>query len=164
MVPTLLRASRDFARAATSPPGGGCPVFRIGQPPPCDVGAPRSPVSNPASDRSTIAQLRQDLGSARAELAIALHALETSSERWLAVARQTLAARSMTAANDLAGLTPRQRQIMELVLDGQPSKNIAADLGVSQRTIENHRASIMRKMHSKSLPALTRCAIAATAR
>jgi two-component system CheB/CheR fusion protein len=108
--------------------------------------------------------LRHDLGSARAELAIALRALEFSSERWLAVARQTLAARSETAANDLAGLTPRQRQIMELVLDGQPSKNIAADLGVSRRTIENHRASIMRKMHSKSLPALTRCAIAATGR
>jgi two-component system CheB/CheR fusion protein len=66
-----------------------------------------------------------------------------------------------TAANHLADLTPRQRQIMELVLAGHPSKNIAADLGISQRTVENHRASIMKKTGSKSLPALARLALAA---
>jgi two-component system CheB/CheR fusion protein len=66
-----------------------------------------------------------------------------------------------SAANHLAGLTPRQRQIMDLVLAGQSSKNIAADLGISQRTVENHRASIMKKTGSKSLPALARLALAA---
>ncbi len=66
------------------------------------------------------------------------------------------------AASHLAGLTTRQRQIMEMVLAGHPSKNIAADLGISQRTVENHRASIMKKSGSKSLPALARLAIAAT--
>jgi DNA-binding CsgD family transcriptional regulator len=65
------------------------------------------------------------------------------------------------AVNHLAGLTRRQRQIMELVLAGQPSKNIAADLGISQRTVENHRASIMKKTGSKCLPALARMALAA---
>ena len=65
------------------------------------------------------------------------------------------------AANHVAGLTPRQRQIMALVLAGHPSKNIAADLGISQRTVENHRASIMKKTGSKSLPALARLALAA---
>jgi two-component system CheB/CheR fusion protein len=65
------------------------------------------------------------------------------------------------AAQRLAGLTPRQRQIMEMVLAGHPSKNIAADLGISQRTVENHRASIMKKTGSKSLPALARTALAA---
>ena len=65
------------------------------------------------------------------------------------------------AANHLAGLTPRQRQIMEMVLAGHPSKNIAADLGISQRTVENHRASIMKRTGSKSLPALARLALAA---
>ena len=61
----------------------------------------------------------------------------------------------------LAGLTARQRQIMELVLAGHPSKNIAADLGISQRTVENHRAAVMKKTGSQSLPALIRLALAA---
>jgi two-component system, chemotaxis family, CheB/CheR fusion protein len=65
------------------------------------------------------------------------------------------------AAARLAGLTARQRQIMDMVLAGHPSKNIAADLGISQRTIENHRAAIMKKTGSKSLPALIRLAVAA---
>ena len=65
------------------------------------------------------------------------------------------------AANRIANLSARQRQIMELVLAGHPSKNIAADLGISQRTVENHRASIMKKTGSRSLPALARLALAA---
>jgi two-component system CheB/CheR fusion protein len=72
-----------------------------------------------------------------------------------------LLASQETAAGAIAGLTPRQRQIMELVLAGHPSKNISADLGISQRTVENHRASIMEKTGSKSLPALARLAFAA---
>ncbi len=66
------------------------------------------------------------------------------------------------ATKHVSSLTPRQRQIMELVLAGHPSKNIAADLGVSQRTVENHRASIMKKTGAKSLPALARLALAAS--
>ncbi|WP_144021221.1 response regulator transcription factor, partial [Caballeronia sordidicola] len=65
------------------------------------------------------------------------------------------------AANQILELTPRQHQVMDLVLAGRPSKVIAADLGISQRTVENHRALIMKKTGSKSLPALTRLALAA---
>jgi two-component system CheB/CheR fusion protein len=65
------------------------------------------------------------------------------------------------AAALLATLTPRQRQVMTMVLDGHPSKNIAADLGISQRTVENHRAAIMHKTASTSLPALARLVVAA---
>jgi two-component system CheB/CheR fusion protein len=65
------------------------------------------------------------------------------------------------ATRHMSKLTPRERQIMELVLAGQSSKNIAADLGVSQRTVENHRAAVMRKTGSTSLPALARLALAA---
>jgi FixJ family two-component response regulator len=67
-----------------------------------------------------------------------------------------------TAVSRVASLTIRQRQIMDLVLAGHPSKNIAADLKISQRTVDNHRAAIMKKTGSKSLAALIRMAIAAT--
>ena len=67
--------------------------------------------------------------------------------------------RHETAAGSLDGLTTRQRQVMDLVLAGHPNKNIAADLAISQRTVENHRAAIMRKVGVKSLPELTRLAM-----
>lgn len=66
------------------------------------------------------------------------------------------------ASDQIADLTPRQRQIMDMVLAGHPSKNIASDLGISQRTVENHRAEIMKRTESKSIPALARLALAAT--
>lgn len=65
------------------------------------------------------------------------------------------------AATHLDGLTKRQLEVMDMVLAGHPSKNIAADLHISQRTVENHRASIMKKTGAKSLPALARLALAA---
>ena len=62
-------------------------------------------------------------------------------------------------ADLLEVLTPRQHQIMDIVLAGKPSKNIAIDLGISRRTVENHRAAIMLKTGSKSIPALARLAL-----
>jgi two-component system CheB/CheR fusion protein len=66
------------------------------------------------------------------------------------------------ASDQIADLTPRQHQIMDMVLAGHPSKNIASDLGISQRTVENHRAEIMKRTESKSIPALARLALAAS--
>ncbi len=66
------------------------------------------------------------------------------------------------AAKHVATLTDRQREVMEMVLAGHPSKNIAADLNISQRTVENHRAAIMKRTGARSLPALARLALAAT--
>jgi len=71
------------------------------------------------------------------------------------------AVRQAAAATRFAALTGRQREIMELVLAGHPSKNIAADLGISQRTVENHRAAVMKKTGSHTLSALIRLALAA---
>ena len=90
--------------------------------------------------------------------------LHAAIERALASARDSsqLTAWHDAAAAHVAKLTPRQREIMERVLAGHPSKNIAADLGISQRTVENHRAAIMKKTSTKSLPALARLALAAT--
>jgi len=72
-----------------------------------------------------------------------------------------LAAWTEGAAQRLADLTPRQRQIMNMVLGGCSSKIIASDLHISQRTVENHRAAIMRKTGASSLPELARLALAA---
>ncbi len=69
--------------------------------------------------------------------------------------------RRRAAVEQLSSLTARQGEVMKLVLAGQPSKNIAADLGISQRTVENHRAAIMKKTQATSLPALARLAMAA---
>ena len=57
-------------------------------------------------------------------------------------------------------LTPREREVLELVTSGKPNKVMAADLGVSQRTIEIHRARVMEKMHANSLAQLVRMAMA----
>lgn len=56
----------------------------------------------------------------------------------------------------LKNLTYRERQILEFILNGHPNKNIAVDLGISQRTVENHRANIMHKTGSKTLSDLFR--------
>jgi DNA-binding CsgD family transcriptional regulator/PAS domain-containing protein len=68
------------------------------------------------------------------------------------------------SARRLDGLSKRQREILDLVLAGHPSKNIAADLGISRRTVEGHRAAIMKKLGVKCLPALARMAVAAAMR
>ena len=65
------------------------------------------------------------------------------------------------AAAKIASLTARQREILDMVLAGSPSKNIAHDLQISQRTVDNHRAAIMHKVGAKSLSALIRIALAA---
>lgn len=53
-----------------------------------------------------------------------------------------------------AMLTPRERQVAELVCDGLPNKVIAARLGISQKTVEVHRAHVMAKMGATSLGGL----------
>ena len=72
-----------------------------------------------------------------------------------------LSAWDKAAAGRIAGLTARQREVMEMVLAGLPSKNVAAALGISRRTVENHRAAIMRATGTTCLAALARLAYAA---
>ena len=66
------------------------------------------------------------------------------------------------AVDRIARLTDRQREVMGRVLAGEASKNIAADLGISQRTVETHRAAVMRRTGTQSLPGLARLALAAS--
>ena len=117
---------------------------------------PRVAFASPA--RHTVARCDDELAENRLREALARE--EALLREKDAVVSMLLGWRDF-AAKHVARLTPRQRQIMELVLAGYHSKNIAADLGISQRTVENHRAAIMKKTGSKSLPALTRLALAA---
>ncbi len=61
----------------------------------------------------------------------------------------------------LATLTPRETEVMECVVQGQANKVIAMDLGVSQRTVEIHRARVMEKMAVRSVAKLVRAVEAA---
>jgi two-component system, LuxR family, response regulator FixJ len=58
-------------------------------------------------------------------------------------------------------LTPREREVLELVTKGKANKVIAGDLNVSQRTVEIHRARVMEKMGASSLAHLVRMVIEA---
>ena len=58
----------------------------------------------------------------------------------------------------ISSLTPREREVMQRVIAGMLNKQIAAELGASERTIKIHRANLMRKMGADSLPDLVRMA------
>ena len=53
-------------------------------------------------------------------------------------------------------LTPREQEVLQLVTQGKANKVMAGDLGVSQRTVEIHRARVMEKMGAQSLAQLVR--------
>jgi FixJ family two-component response regulator len=53
-------------------------------------------------------------------------------------------------------LTPREREVLELVVDGKANKVIAIDLGLSERTVEIHRANVMEKMGARSVAHLVK--------
>jgi two-component system response regulator FixJ len=55
-----------------------------------------------------------------------------------------------------ASLTPREREVMALVVDGKANKVIAIDLGLSERTVEIHRANVMEKMGARSVAHLVK--------
>jgi two-component system, LuxR family, response regulator FixJ len=68
------------------------------------------------------------------------------------------------AASRLTLLSPREREVLEGLLDGLPNKSIAYDLAISPRTVEIHRARVMDKMGARSLSELIRLALAAGVR
>jgi two-component system CheB/CheR fusion protein len=115
------------------------------------------------SDVPTAVQAMKSGASDFLEKPFERHELLASIERALDQSRDItkLGAWQSEAVNRIAGLTPRQRQVMDMVLTGLPNKNIASDLGLSQRTVEHHRAAIMEKTGCKSLPALARLALLA---
>jgi two-component system CheB/CheR fusion protein len=72
-----------------------------------------------------------------------------------------LSAWHRAAAARVVALTPRERDVLDLVVQGRPNKVIAHDLGISQRTVENHRAAVMKRTGVATLPDLIRLVMAA---
>jgi FixJ family two-component response regulator len=64
----------------------------------------------------------------------------------------------VTLRERFEALTPREREIMVQVAQGRLSKQIAADIGISETTVKVHRSNLMRKMKARSLPELGRIA------
>ena len=69
--------------------------------------------------------------------------------------RQLLQQRE-TLRHRFDSLTPREQEVLQLVTQGKANKVMAGDLGVSQRTVEIHRARVMEKMGAQSLAQLVR--------
>jgi FixJ family two-component response regulator len=80
------------------------------------------------------------------------HALELSRE----IRRRREAEAGLRTR--LAGLTPRERQVLGLVVTGRLNKQMAGDMGVSEVTIKLHRGQVMRKMGAHSLAELVQMA------
>jgi DNA-binding CsgD family transcriptional regulator len=59
----------------------------------------------------------------------------------------------------LRDLTDREHDVMRLVVAGDPNKVVARKLGLSIKTIEKHRGSLMKKLHVRSVPELVRLAM-----
>ncbi len=78
------------------------------------------------------------------------HALEQDKEN-----RSSLARRA-DVLHRAESLTPREKQVMALVVDGAANKVIAIDLGLSERTVEIHRAKVMEKMGARSVAHLVK--------
>ena len=57
-------------------------------------------------------------------------------------------------------LTPREREVLDLVVAGKLNKTIADQLGISIKTVETHRSKVMEKMQAKSLADLIQSALA----
>lgn len=103
--------------------------------------------------------------SAASELDVALRAVMRGDTYFSpSVARQITQAflRGDRLAEDpLGALTQRQREILQLIAEGHSTKVIAADLGLSVKTVETHRAQIMERLSIRDIPGLVRFAIRA---
>lgn len=61
--------------------------------------------------------------------------------------------------SQLAELTPREREVMELVVAGKHNRDIATELGISPRTVEVHKARLMAKLKADGIPQLVRLSL-----
>jgi two-component system CheB/CheR fusion protein len=93
-------------------------------------------IEKPVRGAELLAAIDQALGHARGSLERAVSSEETTAL--------------------IAALTPRERQVLDMVVAGMPNKQMAHELGISRRTVENHRAAVMKKLGATSLSQLVR--------
>ncbi|QWT44953.1 response regulator transcription factor [Azospira inquinata] len=67
--------------------------------------------------------------------------------------------RQRSVATRLESLSPREREVMDRVVEGKLNKQIADDLNISMKTVEAHRARVMEKMGVRSLAELVQCVL-----
>lgn len=91
--------------------------------------------------------------------AVVLEALEQAFDRLGRGSKQS--GRREEAQRRLNGLTPREREVLEGLVVGYPNKTIGYDLGISARTVEIHRANLMKKLEVTNISDLLRIAFAA---
>jgi FixJ family two-component response regulator len=83
---------------------------------------------------------------------VLLDAIRGAIERSRAVLREESEVQMLRSR--YATLTPREREVMALVVSGLLNKQVAGELGISEITVKAHRGQMMRKMKAESLPAL----------
>jgi two-component system CheB/CheR fusion protein len=141
--------------------GVDLPVALLGTPgdPPLPVGLPAAAVAGCVQRPAPAATILGQLGALLAGATARPHSRAAAS----GAGRDGAAADAPDHAAGAGGdppLTDRQREVLEAVLEGHPSKIIAHRLGISQRTVESHRAAIMRAYGARSLPELVRRVLA----
>lgn len=95
-------------------------------------------------------------------LGAALNALAAHKPYFTTTVGEVLFSRFLgdkTVSANQPKLSPREREILQLVAEGHANKDVAALLSLSLKTVETHRAAVMRKLKLDSLPALVRYAI-----
>jgi DNA-binding NarL/FixJ family response regulator len=106
--------------------------------------------------------LKEDCDSgelARAIRAVAINQTYLSPKIGEVVIKDYVRHLSMTASSPFSILTPREREVLQLLAEGKNAKEIASSLHVSVKTVETHRNKIMEKLDIRSIAELTKYAI-----
>jgi DNA-binding NarL/FixJ family response regulator len=102
--------------------------------------------------------VKESAGEEVAAAVRAAHAGERYLSRVIAALESTLQSRS-GRASPLDSLSARERDVLQLVVEGRTSAEIAATVGLSRKTIETYRVRLMKKLRVESIPELVKFAI-----